>query len=156
MAAIKINFEYTGTFDLASDTLSLYGDLDLRTGGLLTGSSGNLNLIGTGNQNLYVNQDDTLPNIIKSGSGYLSIRQFYVMFELIAETVEAVGAENFTSQALYDVAQNFTLIIDGVESDSFSETKRTSANYMGMYEVQGANKGLFSVGTEWIPVVLEP
>jgi len=107
-------------------------------------------------QLLEKNHPDEAEAIIKSGSGYLTIRQFLVMFELIAETVDAVGVENFTSQALYDVAQDFTLTIDGIESDSYNETKRTSANYMGIYEVISADEDLLGVSPEWIPVVSEP
>ncbi len=99
---------------------------------------------------------DEADEIIQMGTGYLTIQQMYVMFELIAETVKAVGAENFDSQALYDIAQSFSVTIDGIENDSFSETKRTSTNYMRIYEVRAADEDFFSVGPEWVPVVSEP
>lgn len=94
--------------------------------------------------------------IMDSGVAYLAVRQVYVMLELIRETVEAVGAENFDSRALYETAQSFTMITDGVPLDSLSETKRTSTDYVKIYKVDSSYADLVPVSPEWIPIVIEP
>ncbi len=102
------------------------------------------------------NRHDEAEEIIRRGTGYLGVRPMCVMLELVADAVEAVGPKNFSSQAIYDAAKSFTLITDGVEMDSFSDTKRASLNYLGMYEIRADGQSLFRVEPEWIPVVYEP
>ncbi len=99
---------------------------------------------------------DDAEKIIGKGSGYLASQQVYVIFKLIEATIEAVGAENFDSHALYKTAQSFSLTIDGIQSDSFSETKRYSSDYAGFYEVDGEKKDVFRVTPEWFPIVSKP
>ena len=99
---------------------------------------------------------DEVEGIMWSGSGYLAADQAYVMLELVSETVEAVGAENFSSRALFDTAKTFSLTRGGIELDSFNETKPTSRNYFRVYECRAAEEDLFQVGPEWYPVVFEP
>jgi len=113
-------------------------------------------LIDLARELLLTYRNDDAEEIIRSGVAYLTVKQVHIMFELIAETVTAVGAENFNSQALYDVAQSFSVTVDGIECDSFNQTKRTSTNYMRIYEVRAAAEDFFRVGPEWVPVVLEP
>ncbi len=94
--------------------------------------------------------------IIQTGVGYQSVYGTAVMLEIIAKAVEVVGPENFTSQALYDAAESFSLSVDGTERDSFSSTKRTSLNYLGLYEASATEKNLVRVIPEWYPIVYEP
>lgn len=101
-------------------------------------------------------REDKAEDIISSGVGYLSVKQICLMLELVAETVETVGAENFDSRALYDVAQSFSVTYDGIELDNYTETKRTSTNYLKIYEVSSAEGDLRAVGPEWVPLVLSP
>lgn len=112
-------------------------------------------VIDLAKQLLYTNHPDTADKIIYSGAGYLVIDMVYVMLEVIKQTVEDVGAEHFTSQSLYESAQSFSHYRDGVELDSFNESKRTSRNYFRIYETRAAEKDLFQVGPEWYPVVPE-
>ena len=102
------------------------------------------------------NHPDEAEEIIKMGVGYLAVNGAVVMFEIIADAVESVGPENFNSQALYDAAESFSYTVDGIERDSFSKTKRTSLNYMGLYEARAADKDIYRVLPEWYPIVYEP
>ncbi len=105
---------------------------------------------------LYKNHADSAEKIKASGNGYTAIVTFYEMLSIIADAVETVGPQNFDSQALYDAAQLFSLTIDGVKRYSFDETKRTATNYYVMSEARGAEKDIFRVNNEWIPLVVAP
>jgi len=105
---------------------------------------------------LYKNHADSAEKIKASGNGYTAIVTFYAMLSIIADAVGTVGPDNFDSQALYDAAQSFSLTIDGVKRYSFDETKRTATNYYVMSEARGAEKDIFRVNTEWIPMVVAP
>ncbi len=102
------------------------------------------------------NHPDEAEQMISSGSGYLMIQPYYEMLSLIAEAVEAVGPDNFNSQAVYETAKSFSLITDGIELNSFDETKRASSNYLGMYELDASQRDLVRVQEDWIPIVWEP
>ena len=103
-----------------------------------------------------LHSDEQYEKIINSGSGYLASISANVIFSVIADAVKAVGAENFNSQALYDAAQSFSMTMDGVDLFSYGETKRTSLNYLSMFEIRADEEDLFRVDSEWIPVVSEP
>ncbi len=100
---------------------------------------------------------DEAEEIIRTGAGYLSMQQLYLMFELIAETVEAVGADKFNSKAVYDTALSFSLTVDGCPH-SYSETKRVSADALASYELRADNNDIvrWEHGLEWHPVYYEP
>jgi hypothetical protein len=104
---------------------------------------------------LYKNHSGEAENIIRGGSGYLGVHVVYQMLEIIRQAVEAVGPENFDSEALYNAAQSFSLTIDGVELYSYTETKRASMNYMVILEARGAEEDLFRV-SEWVPIICVP
>lgn len=95
-------------------------------------------------------------SIIRDGVGYLAVNGAVVLLTIISDTIEAVGAENFTSQALYDITESFSFTIDGIERDSFSETKRTSLNYLGIYEARGTEQDIFRAEADWYPIIYEP
>ena len=94
-------------------------------------------------------------SLIRSGSGYLGILVPYQMLEIIRQTIEAVGPENFDTEALYNTAQSFSHTVDGIERYSYTETKRASTNYMVILEARGAEKDLFRV-SEWVPIICAP
>lgn len=104
---------------------------------------------------LYENRPDDAEKTMRSGYGYLTVSSAYIMLELIAETVESVGPRNFTSQALYDTAQSFSLTYDGCEH-SYTETKRYSTNSHAMYELRAADKDIFRLSPEWYPIECVP
>ena len=79
------------------------------------------------------------------------------MFELISDTVTAVGTELFDSRAVYNTAQSFSMILDGC-SHSFTETKRTSNDDLASYEVRAEKEDIFrrEPGPIWHPVLWAP
>jgi len=106
---------------------------------------------------LYENHAGEADAIIRSGSGYLGgVVKAYMMLEIVSDAVEAVGPEGFDSQALYNAAESFSLITDGLVKESFSETIRASTNYLGMYELRMGEKDCFRVDPDWLPIVNEP
>ncbi|MFC2027995.1 ABC transporter substrate-binding protein [Chloroflexota bacterium] len=113
-------------------------------------------MVNLAKQLLYDYHPDEAASLIAEGPGYQALRGIYVMFEIVKETVETVGAQNFTSEELYEVAQSFSLTVDGIENHSFTKTKRTSVNNIGMYELRGAEKDIVRIDPEWIPILYEP
>ena len=94
--------------------------------------------------------------IMRTSNGYLGGYGADLMFKLIETTIAEVGAENFNSQAIYETAQSFALIADGVETDSFLETKRNSRNCLAMYEFRAEGEDLSGKTSDWITVVRSP
>ncbi len=105
---------------------------------------------------LQKNHSGEAESIIRDGVGYLAVNGAVVLLNIISDTIEAVGPDNFNSQALYDTTESFSFTIDGIERDSFSKTKRTSLNYLGIYEARGAERNLFRVDPDWYPIIYEP
>ncbi len=94
--------------------------------------------------------------IMRGGVGYISILNLYEVLEIVRQAVETVGPENFDTQAFYDAAQNFSLVIEDVERASFTETKRYSTNYYAIYEANGDEKNIFRIDPEWYYHQVEP
>ncbi|MFC2027954.1 hypothetical protein ACFLU3_04635 [Chloroflexota bacterium] len=98
-----------------------------------------------------------LKEMMRTSVGYLTVNSVYIMFELIRKTVEEVGPENFSSQALYNAANDFSLMMDGRETDSFNENKHLSRNWFAIYEFDAEERDLIRVNPdEWLDVLLEP
>ena len=114
-------------------------------------------LINLNKKVLYENHPDEAEDIIRAGSGYLSVAGIhYPMFEMIADAVEAVGAENFDSQALYDAAISYSLEVDGVERSGFDEIKRYGASNYVIYRASAADEDIVRADENWIPHLVEP
>ena len=71
---------------------------------------------------LYDNHPADADEIMRSGCGYQAVYGVYAILELVADTVEEVGAHNFSSQALYENAMSFSMEVEGC-SFSFDEDK---------------------------------
>jgi len=99
---------------------------------------------------------DSANEIKKAGSGYIAMYQLNQMLEIIAQTIEMVGAENFDSASLYDTAQSYSQVIDGTQRSSFSKTKRDAVDAYGIYEVRAIDRDIFRLHDDWIPTVREP
>ncbi len=99
---------------------------------------------------------DDAETIINSGVGYMAMNQIYSIFVIIANAVEAVGPQNFNSQALYDAATSFTLSTDGVQRWSFDENKRDAVDAYAMYEARVAEEDIFRIHDEWYPTLRNP
>ena len=105
---------------------------------------------------LYANHPNDAEEIKQAGSGYVAMQSWYPYFDMIARTVERVGAENFNSQALYDTAISYSLTVDGIEHVSFDETKRAGPNYFRMYRMSAEEEAVVVADPEWLPAVREP
>ncbi|NQT74675.1 MAG: ABC transporter substrate-binding protein [Chloroflexi bacterium] len=149
----------TGFFSLISDA-ELWDDIDgtlFIKGGSMWWNDDDDELINLNKKVLYENHPDEAEAIIRAGSGYLAVAGiYYPMFEMIADAVEAVGAENFDSQALYDAAKSYSLVIDGIERSGFAETRRYAlSNYM-IYKASAADEDMIRAAENWIPHLVEP
>ena len=98
-----------------------------------------------------------------NGVGYRGGKQAYMMCEIIKETVERVGAENFSQSALYDTAINWQYDYQGIESfQNFTETKRFSQNYYAVFEVEYPGvetpiwKTIHRAHEGWVPQLTSP
>ncbi len=114
-------------------------------------------LVNLNKELLYENHPDEAEEFIQAGAGYMSASVvFYPMIDIIAQAVEAVGAENFTSQALYDAAISYSLEVDGIERSGFTETKRYALSNYRIYRASAAGKDIIRADENWIPHLVEP
>ena len=93
--------------------------------------------------------------IIHNGVGYITVQPAVMLLEAIKETVEEVGAEDFTSEALYNHLLSFSMEFDGCQH-SLSESKRTSNDYLNIHQLDAKRKGFFLAHEGWLPIVAEP
>ena len=94
--------------------------------------------------------------IMAKGVGYIALANLYQVLNIVKDAVETVGPENIDSQALYEAAQGFSLIVDGIMRFNFDEMKRCSTNYYGIYLADEASEDLIRVDPEWHQQLLEP
>ncbi|NQT74821.1 MAG: ABC transporter substrate-binding protein [Chloroflexi bacterium] len=92
---------------------------------------------------------------IRMGNGYISVMPIYIMLEVIADAVEAVGPEKFDSEALYQAAKSFNMTIDGFEF-GFNESRRTAVDHLGMYQIRAAEEDVFRYNNEWVAILEAP
>ena len=95
-------------------------------------------------------------DIIGAGSGYgggFGCQR--ILMEMIRQTVEQVGAENFSGQALYDAALNFEVQFDGHPRWYFTETDRTAIHDVLIHEWSADEQTLVRVTPDWLPLVTE-
>lgn len=103
--------------------------------------------------NEYVRQHDDADHIMSNGTSYLGpFIAYQGMLQMLAETINKVGPENFTSQAFYEVANSYTGMVDGREW-GFIETRRTPIDTLGIYELEAARENLFRADPEWLTIV---
>ncbi len=95
------------------------------------------------------NHSDEAEEIIRNGSGYNTFPNLYMIVDIIRKAAEEVGPENLDSETIYQAAQSYELIIDGVKRYSFTETKRIGADTYAIYEANAAEEDLFRVDPEW-------
>ena len=112
-------------------------------------------IINLAKQILHTYHPDEADETILNGIGYTAAATYYQMFEIIADAVEAVGASNLDSQALYEAAQRYSLSLDGLEDyATLGPEKRTSNNYISIYELDAAHKDIFRVDSGvWYPII---
>lgn len=113
-------------------------------------------LVDLRNQLLDENHGGDAETIRRGGSGYNAFDNLYIVLDLIADAVETVGADKFSSETLYEAAQSYSLTIDGIERYSFSDSKRYAANYYEICEAIGDEQNLLRIDPEWQFHLIEP
>ena len=141
------------------DDAQLWGDIDGSI--FIKGGSPWWNedeeLINLAKELLYENHPDDAEEIIRAGASYASVSGVcYPILDLVADTVKVVGAENFTSQALYDTAISYSLQIDGIERAGFSETRRYAYSSYLIYKASAVDEDIIRADENWIPLLVEP
>lgn len=105
---------------------------------------------------LYKNHPSEAEKIMKEGSGYMSLSNWYPMFDIIAKTIEATGPDDFDSQALFDTAESYSRTIDGIKRFSFSNTKRDAIDSFRIFKASADEEDLVLADPEWLSAVHEP
>ena len=92
--------------------------------------------------------------IRRQGVGYLSVKQNYLMLDIVRKAVEEVGAQNFNSQALYEAATSWQYDYEGIPAfHSFTQIERIPTHYYAVYEARGDEQDVFRIHEEWLPKV---
>lgn len=114
-------------------------------------------LVGVARELLQENHPEEAGESTQWGAGYVAMSAtLSPMLDIIADTVEAVGAQNFSSQALYDAATSFCVEIDGTEVMAFTKTRRYSLSGYTVYEASTEDEAVIRAAEDWVPVLVEP
>lgn len=98
-----------------------------------------------------------------SGGAYRGgFTQWYGTISIIADTIKAVGAENFDSEALYNHCVGYSATLDG-NKWSYSDDpaasaakQRTSWAGLGIFEMSAESEDLTRISDGWTPVLMTP
>ena len=106
---------------------------------------------------------EKIVDILTTGAAYRAALRMYMICDIIRKTVDRVGAEDFSTEALVETAKSWTFKYSDIEDYSnFTETKRFSQNYYGIYqiEVDEANPNSWEyiqrLDPQWIHQVVSP
>ncbi len=135
------------------DQASLWDELDGMYFGLPYGYwTDDTEMINLVSQYVRENRDNA-DEMIENGTSYLGpFIAFQGMLSILAEAAEEVGAQNLTTQAIYDTAQSFSMEFGGREW-GYSDGKRAAIDSLGIYELSVAEEDLFRVDPEWLTLV---
>lgn len=105
---------------------------------------------------LYRYHRDEADEIMRDGS-YIAVDGLNQMLEIIGNAAEAAGPANLDSEALYAAATSYSQSTGGLsDRATFTATKRTSINYLAVYEARAAQENLYRVHEEWYPILMQP
>ncbi len=93
--------------------------------------------------------------IMDTRNEYLSAVDVYIMLAAISNAVQIAGPDDFDSQSLYETTLSFHITVDGCQY-SYSESKRTSNDFLGIHEAIADVKDLARIQQEWRPLICEP
>jgi len=106
---------------------------------------------------LHQKHPDSVEAAVFGGVSYLgTVQTSYTIMTLIKETIEEVGAQNFSGQALYERAQSFSISYDSGAEWSFTPTKRAAGDKVGIYRLSAVDKDLVRVDADWYSIRLDP
>ena len=95
--------------------------------------------------------------LVGLGGGYLgTYGPVYSFLNVLTEAVDSVGANNFSLEALYQTAIDFSADFEGYEKWSYSESKRTSWEHLGIHEASATAQDIVRNDTNWYPVLYTP
>lgn len=86
------------------------------------------------------------------GTTYTGSWAIHIITDIIRETVNRVGAENFDGEAFFDTLQNWSKSYEGFEDWTFADGKRYCMRDMRMYEYDASLGRLVKI-TDWIPLI---
>jgi hypothetical protein len=101
------------------------------------------------------NHPDRSQEIIRAGAGYITVQPVMMLLDAIRDTVAQTGPEGFTSEALYQHLQSFSMEVDGCRH-SFSKTKRTSNDNMNIHQFDAERKDLYLAHEGWLQIKTQP
>jgi len=108
---------------------------------------------------LYRYHPDQAEEIIDAGFSYIGgWHNLAATFEILKRAIEQVGPENFSQQAYYDAAINYSTsssMWEGYPTDygDFNAEKRYLINYIDIYEFDADLQDLVRVNDEWYPLL---
>lgn len=92
-----------------------------------------------------------------TGGAYIgTYAPVYTFLSVLAKAINDVGPANFSSQSLYDTATSFSVTFDGYKELDFSDTKRTSWNYLAIREVSATEEDIVRNDPAYYPVIYVP
>jgi ABC-type branched-subunit amino acid transport system substrate-binding protein len=101
--------------------------------------------------------EKTAAEFRRSGCAYISVKQAYLMLDIIKDAAETAGPENLDYQAIADAAKSWSFDIEGIEDfNSFDATKRYSQNYYAVYEANGSDEIIHRLHPEWLIEATSP
>lgn len=102
-------------------------------------------------QLLQANHRDEFNKVVYSGIGYIGgFQQTYAFFDILKAAIEDVGAENFNGQAFYEAAIHFSNQWPTYERWKFTETRRYTWDYVGIYEWSAAAQDIVRKVDPWL------
>jgi len=93
--------------------------------------------------------------IIWAGQAYVgALSSFYPVFDILRETIESVGLENYTGQAYYDTAIKYEVQLEGFPKWYYTDTERNLMHHVAIYEWSAQEEDLIRI-SDWLPLVKE-
>ncbi|RLC93514.1 MAG: hypothetical protein DRI40_08675 [Chloroflexi bacterium] len=87
------------------------------------------------------------------GTAYINAWANVILEDILRQTVAETGPENFTGEAFYNVATNWSKTYDGFEQWTYADGKRYCIRHVKMYEYDADLGTLVAVTDDWLPVI---
>lgn len=92
-----------------------------------------------------------------SGTAYAGAwHMFYGILLVVKECLTDIGPENFSQEALYNTAVNFTGAFVKGRDWGFNETKREAWNWVGIFRANAADQRIVREKEGWAPIICTP
>jgi hypothetical protein len=95
---------------------------------------------------------DKFNEFVYAGIGYIGgFQQTYAFFNVLEAAIKDVGAENFNGQAFYNTAINFSEQWPTYEPWKFTENRRYTWDYIGIYKWEASAQDIVRIVDPWLP-----